>query len=564
MRHVWSARTGVMLALIILVAALGVSMTACGTASTDRGASASASASGAGTTDTALFGPLAGGEASGDIDQLTVGLPTGEPGAINPWTAAFFGVNAGLIDLNLCDLLVRTAPDGTFTPALASKWEYVDDTTLVFTLREDVKFWDGKPLTSADVVYSLKMMSDPNMSQGWLFDSVKSITADGPYGVTVKFTQPDELFFQELATFAAGIIEKAWAEKVGVDKIGTPEIGVMASGPYMFKSWTPGQEIVLERNPDYWDENFMGHAATVTLKFLPDSTALAQALDSGEVDAAWGVPSAVVPRLQDSSAGKLYFGPSSLMASTNVMRPDGPLADIDLRKALMISMDREALAKTVFNGSGKANYTLLVPYVWYPETQSEWESAYQPFTSDFAYDLEAAKKLVADSQYDGEPITVMIPAGDATLSAMAQYMQAQGKLAGLNVVIKPLQPIPFGNALQSKDARKGIDLMLAVNWMAARDPLEVQGFLLLETPWNYAEYYDPQVMELLDTARHTLDVNERTKLLIEAQTIYEPVQANVSLVNLDEVSYLKSGLAGMSTSWYYFSIPALTLIGSAQ
>ena len=116
MKHLWSARTGVVLALIILVAALGVSMTACGTDSTDGGASASASASGSGATDTALFGPLAGGEASGDIDQLTVGLPTGEPGAINPWTAAFFGVNAGLIDLNLCDLLVRTAPDGTHHP----------------------------------------------------------------------------------------------------------------------------------------------------------------------------------------------------------------------------------------------------------------------------------------------------------------------------------------------------------------------------------------------------------------------------------------------------------------
>jgi peptide/nickel transport system substrate-binding protein len=71
-------------------------------------------------------------------------------------------------------------------------------------------------------------------------------------------------------------------------------------------------------------------------------------------------------------------------------------------------------------------------------------------------------------------------------------------------------------------------------------------------------------MSLLTQARQTLDVTERTNLMLKAQSIWEPAQTQTTLVNQSEVSYLKNGLAGMETSWYYFSIPALALIGAAQ
>jgi peptide/nickel transport system substrate-binding protein len=565
MKRLWSDRMGIPVILIALVIASGITVAACGNASTsDGGAGASASPAAAQGTQTDLYGPMANGEAAGDIEQLTVGMPTGEPGSINPWIAPFFGINAALVDSNLCDTLIRQAPDGTFVPGIASSWEYGNgNKTLTFTLREDVKFWDGSPLTSADVVYSLKSMSDPVIGAGWLYVFVESITADGPYTVTLHFSKPDELLFQEMATFAFGIVEKAWAEKVGLGKVGAPGVGLMASGPYRFKSWTPGEQIVLERNPDYWDPQYKAHAATVTLKFLPDSTALAQALESGEVDAAWALPSAVVPRLQKSTSGKLYFGDSSQFAAYTVMRPDGPLADVNIRKALALSLDRAALAKSVFNGAGRAWYTLVPSYAWYPEAEAAWQQAYQPIASEYAYNLDGAKKLVSDSSYGGEPIVCIIPAGDATLSAMAQYMQQQAKAIGLTMTIKPLQPIPFGNAMQSKDARKGYDLMLASQWMAARDPLEFWD-LFRPSPWNFPEYSDPQVSALFEKARSTFDVNERTQLLTQAQAIYEPAQAYVGVVGLDLGSYLKSGLAGMVTDWHYFNIPAIALIGSAK
>jgi len=99
--------------------------------------------------------------------------------------------------------------------------------------------------------------------------------------------------------------------------------------------------------------------------------------------------------------------------------------------------------------------------------------------------------------------------------------------------------------------------------MAARDPLENQD-LLKKTPWNFSEYYNPQVIALLEQAKRTLDVTARTQVLLKAQSMYEPAQSTMTIVSQYEVSYLKNGLAGMVTTWHYFSIPSLALIGKAQ
>jgi peptide/nickel transport system substrate-binding protein len=338
----------------------------------------------------------------------------------------------------------------------------------------------------------------------------------------------------------------------------------MASGPYEFKSWTPGQQIVLVRNPNYWNPAYRAHAAQVTLKFVTDATALAEGLASGELDAAWEIPPAVIPHLKTSTSGNVFLGPSPIEYQLCPMRSGGPLANMDLRKALMVCIDRNALATAILYGAGQANYTMMPPYTWYPAAEAAWSNANQEWVKVNAYNFAEAKRLVAASGYKGQPIEMIIGTGNTTITTMAEYIQAQAKLAGMNIKITSLQPVPLDNAEASPSARKGVDLSLTIQWNGARDPLEPLGFDIYPNPWNWPDYVNPTVIALANKARETFDPAQRTALLIRAQSIYEPAYAYNSIVVSDEICYLKKGLAGMDSSFDYLWRPALALIGSAQ
>ena len=149
----------------------------------------------------------------------------------------------------MCESLLRQAPDGSLEPGLATV-SNPSPTRLVFTLSRGVKFWDGHPVTSADVVSSLDRQMNPKLagSYGWVFDRVASITATSPAQVTIELKQPDYWLENELSSAAGMVIEKSFAQKEGRN-YGTPAGGIMCTGAYMFKSWTPGVGVVAVRNP---------------------------------------------------------------------------------------------------------------------------------------------------------------------------------------------------------------------------------------------------------------------------------------------------------------------------
>ncbi len=112
---------------------------------------------------------------------------------------------------------------------------------MIFTLRSGVKFWNGDPVTPADVVYSLDRQMLPSYGgfYGLVFNRVKSIAATGANQVTITLKQPDYWLEGELASMPGIIIQKSYAVKQGKN-YGTPAGGIMCTGPYEFKSWTAG------------------------------------------------------------------------------------------------------------------------------------------------------------------------------------------------------------------------------------------------------------------------------------------------------------------------------------
>ncbi|WP_327699189.1 ABC transporter substrate-binding protein [Streptomyces sp. NBC_00459] len=496
--------------------------------------------------------------ATGDIDKLTWALPKGEPTTIDPVNAVDY--SSALVASNLCDTLLRYNPDFTTSPGLATAVQK-DDRTVVLTVRDGATFWDGTPVTAEDVAFSLNRGMAPTAVVGFVFANVSSITAAGSSMVTVKFKEPDELFLKELSTVAGLVVQESYTKKAG-KSFGTASGGIMCSGPLKLDSWKPGSEIRLTRNDDYWDKEYRSHAAEVILSFVTDSAALVQGLKSGEIDGAYEVPASVIPSLQNGSAGSVYFGQSPQSLEFAVATADGPLKNTDLRRALMIAIDREALAEAVYHGAAEPNYTLLASSTWDPDGRELWKKASDRYTTENAYDLDKAKELVKSSGYTGQKLTLSVQAGDDTFSRIAQLIQQQAEQIGVKIAINQAQPLEYSTMLYDSEARKGTDLLLSANFNGAPDPLEYLGFVFTPGgPYNWAGYEDQKVFDAVAEARQTFDTAERVKLLTDSQSAWEKAATGTSLVNTYEVSYLGKDLTGATTSFPYLFTPSLALIG---
>ena len=497
--------------------------------------------------------------ASRDIAQLNWNLTAGEPDVIDPANAATY--SGGTVDNNLCDPLLRFNPDFSVTPNLAT-YKQVDPTTLVFTIRDGVKFWDGQPVTAEDVAYSLNRTMNPANIASFVFANVKSVRATGPLEVTLIFKQPDELFLKEMGSIASSVMEKKFSEKAGY-KLGTPQGGLMCSGPFKLDKWTSGASITMSRNDNYWNDQYRARPAHVKFTFLTDSTAVSQALNSGEIDGAYELPPAVINTLSNSKTGTLRFGPSTQTFSMAVARPKGALADPNLRAALQRMVDRDAMAKSIFHGAAGPDYTVVGNGTWEAAAKAVYQKAYDTIAKARSYDPKAAAALVKKSNYDGSPIVLAFLAGDETSSQMATLIQQEAKSVGLTVTLKPMQALEYTQAGYDATKRVGIDLMLQSSFNGTQDPVEPIGFIYLpDAFYNYLAFNDATVTNNINQIRQTFDVQQRAKLFVDAQAVYEQKNAIIPLLNTYTVSFLKKDYTGAVTSFAYWSMPSMALIGA--
>ncbi|GAB3616602.1 ABC transporter substrate-binding protein [Okibacterium endophyticum] len=499
--------------------------------------------------------------AQGPVDSLVWNLPTGEPASIDPPNAPTYS-GAGVVS-NLCDSLLTVDADYNLSPNLVD-FEQVSPTELVYTLRADATFWDGSPVTVEDVAFSLNRAAAPTSIVAFLYANVASIGVTGAREVTVTFSQPDELFNLEMATFAGMVVQKEFTEQAG-EAFGTASGGVMCSGPFELDEWLPGESITISKNESYWNPDRQPLAEQVTFTFVTDTTAMTQALNAGEIDAAHEISPAAISALDGSDAGNLYFGPSMQSMGLTVANPGGPLGDVDVRRALQIVVDREALAEIVYNGAAIPAYTVISPATWPSEVRNLYADAYSEFEEERKLNIDEATALVEASDYGGEEILLAVPAGDETLSQVGQLVQQQAQAAGLNIVIESMQPLAFAEAQYDAEKREGIHLFVGTSFNAVQDPIEPLGFSYLpDGAYNTSGFEDADVSRLLIEARATFDPEERAEMIIEAQSIYERASANIPLLNLHSVTFLNKKFAGAVTSFAYLIMPSLAYVGSAE
>lgn len=503
--------------------------------------------------------------AAGPLDHVNWALPNGEPTTLDYVKSGDYSPDA-VVSI-LCDDLLRMNPDFTISPGLATKWSNPDPKTLVYTLRGGVKFWNGKTMTADDVVASLErnMEASQEPVNGAFYVNVASIEKTGPLEVTVHFKRPDELFNKEMATVAGAVAEKATLDRLG-KKFGTPTGGVMCTGPYQLTKWSSGSGITVTANPHYWDPKLQPKVKTIDFKFLSDTSTLTSALASGDVDGAYEVPSSSIPALRKATSGKLYLGPSLQVMHIVGARKTGPMADMRIRKALNLALDRNAIVNGILNGAGKPNRTLIPPTIWETtKAKAIYQAGYDKLPPLNKPDLAAARKLVQQAGSPKAPLVVAIGAGDEQGLRIATLLQATAQQIGLTMKIKQLSPTEFSNFFYVPSARAGIDLTITSGWVDVPDPLDYTALILEPGAiFNWIGYHNAQVTQDLAEARSSLDPAASARAFVRAQAQYTADDIDIPVANQYEVMFLNKRVTGAPSSFSYIFSPWAAHLGAAK
>ncbi len=460
------------------------------------------------------------------------------------------------VDSALCDALFRQTPSGGSAPGLALKVTSPNPTTDVFTLRPGVKFWDGHPLTSADVVYSLQRAASAKVGGFYsaIFNRVKSISATGKLEVTLKLTQPDEWLLGELSSLPGMIIEKSFAQKAGT-KYGTMGVGGMCTGPYMIKSWTAKNGLIAVKNPHYWDESIHPLVSQYVFKGFSD-TAMTSGLETGAIGITYSTDPTILAALQHSSKLSVTRGSSYVTDALIVASQKGPLGNVKVRQALTMALNRAAYIKATYLGGAQMPNTLANPGTWGGYEPSIFQSAYKALPSYNPPQIAAAKKLIQQAGATGKTITIGMSNQITQIQNAATTVEDAAAAIGLNVKLKTFPAATWIDVFTSAKARAGLDAFFVNSYPDYGAPeAQYQQFVLPGGSLNYSGFNDPQITKLLDRSRSTANAAARARLVVQAQTLIMQQLPWIPLSAPDTVLVTQKNLTGAPASFSYMYAP---------
>ncbi|MFF3501108.1 ABC transporter substrate-binding protein [Streptomyces sp. NPDC003247] len=366
-----------------------------------------------------------------DIPSFTVALNSQPPG-YDAATSAQPYVTSSVMSL-VTEPLERYNDNGTFTPALATKVAQPDPTTLVYTLRDGVKFSDGQPLTAEDVAWSITHTATPPAQTSASVRSFKSASATGPLQVTVKLSSATPLGRVTLAQ-ATLIQEKKFAVAHQSD-LGTANAIPVGTGPYTVGSAT-ASGITLNRRTGYWGTE--PKIQKVDFKVVSDDNSAQLAMRSGEVDLRQ------IGDVKTAAQWRAIPGTSVLSSpsgSVNFLAMDvskAPFDDIHVRRAISHATDVAGLIKAAWGGEATALKGLMP--VDSLKVVAGGEAAVDTFLDslpDHALDLDEAKKELAQSSHPkGFSTTVEYVSEVPATKVVALSLQQNLKPLGIDIKTK--------------------------------------------------------------------------------------------------------------------------------
>src|SRR2546422_6723063 len=298
----------------------------------------------------------------------------------------FRGLTAFWVLYAIHDALVKPMPGNLMTPSLAESWTVsADQKVYEFKLREGLKFHNGDPFTAEDVKFSFHRAKGSKI----LHDKVREVAVVDPYRVRFHLHEawPDFMtFYGTLVSGAGWVVPKKYVEKVGDDGFKKHPIGL---GPYRFVSHTPGVELIMEANENYWRK--MPSVKRLVFKSIPEATTRLAMLKRGEVDVAYLLDAPQALELKRDPNFKVAFSGgigTFFLDFFDQWDPKSPWADRRVRLAASYAIDRRSLSEAETLGASKPTGNVV------PRT-FEFALPIEPYP----YDPAKAKQLLAEAGY---------------------------------------------------------------------------------------------------------------------------------------------------------------------
>ena len=342
--------------------------------------------------------------------SFVFGLTT-EVDNFDPFTAT--PADAKSVYFNIYEGLVKLQTDGTYAGAVASDYTVSDDLmTYTFTLRDGIKFHNGKAVTAEDVLYSIQLAIDSKITG---YDNVDTFEAADDRTIVIRLKQAD-VDFPAAATQA--IIPE------GADDNGELATAPIGTGPFAMTEYSVQDHVTLTRFEDYWGEP--AHLDEVTVRFSLDSSQELINFQAGAIDGF--MTDAAVTQQLDADSVSMYEGHSNAVQALYLNNAAEPFDDVRVRQALSYAIDPQEVVDQVDYGYGTVIGTAMIPAL----------SAYYDAALTDAYPTDTGKaaELLAEAGYpDGITFTVTVPSSYPVHVNTAQVLVNQLAEAGITMKI---------------------------------------------------------------------------------------------------------------------------------
>ena len=430
---------------------------------------------------------------------------------------------------------------------LAESWDISEDNlTYTFHLRDDVTWHDGAPFTAEDVMFTYQTYIDPEVPTAYAERYKQVATAEvlDPYTFRVTYEKP---LATALISWAVAIMPKHLLE--GQDITQSPLTRApIGTGPYRFKEWKPGEKIVLESNPDYYEGR--PYINRVLYRIIPDPSTMFLELLSGGLDY-MGLTPLQYKKQTETPAFRRRFDKYRYPAFAytylgyNLRRP--PFDDVRVRKALAHAINKEELIEGVLLGLGQVATGPYKPGTW----------VYNPDVKRYPYSPEKALEMLAEAGWtdtDGDGIldkegkafsfTLMTNQGNDQRITTGVIIQRRLAEIGIDVDLRVMEWASF----LKEFVNPGNFDAIIMGWTVPIDP---DGYNVWHSSravpggLNFIGYKNPIVDELLERGRRTLDQEERQKIYHRFQEILAEEQPYTFLYVPDALPVVAARFRGI-------------------
>jgi len=420
--------------------------------------------------------------------------------------------------------LVNHDAQMNIVPDLAERWETPDPRTYVFHLRSGVHFHDGRALTSADVKFTFDSILSgqaKSLKRG-AFKLVESV--DAPDGATVIFhlREPYSSFLWNLTPESIGIVPDGSGAEMAQHPVGT--------GSFRFAGMTTDEEIVLERNPDY----FAGAPKIERVRFRIVPEAIVRALELRKGTADLSSPNSLTPDMVLALAKQPGIAadeaPGTQLAYVAFNLEDPVLAHREVRQALAYATDRASLVKYLLRGQARLAASLLPPNHW----------GYEPNVAQYDYDPARANQMLDLAGFPRGPNGVRFhlalkTSTEESTRLLGEALTEQWSRVGIALDLRPLEFATFYS-----DITRGSFQLYTLRWVGGNNDPDIfdYAFNSARTPpagANRGHYHNPALDRLLDEQRVEVDQEKRKALLSQIQKIVAEDEPYINLWYTDNI-----------------------------